>query len=82
MDITRLIERIPDSVKTEIVNYQCGQVTYNGKRVDCIRITLDRLLTDDEKTEMKRKRSIFGTNTVAHLASAPEIKKSVFYIKY
>lgn len=81
MNVAKLIERVPDSVKATVCNIECGQVTHNGKRIDCIRVTLDRLLTEDEKTEMKRKRSIFGTDRTYHLAYAPEIKKSLFYIK-
>ncbi len=81
MNVAKLIERVPDSVKADICGIEFGQVTYNGERIYCFRVTVDRLLTDDEKTEMKRKRSIFGTDRTYHLAYAPEIKKSLFYIK-
>ena len=81
INVITLVEILPDSVKAGVMDFVAGQVTHNGKRVSVLRVTLDRLLTDDEKTEMARCRKIFGTNGVCAYKYAPEIRHSYFYIK-
>lgn len=76
MDITKLIELLPDSVKVDIVDFanvrmKSGKI---GKRV-----LLDRLLTDDEKRKMQSKY-IIGLDCVAVYKYAPEIRHSYFYV--
>jgi hypothetical protein len=43
------------------------------------RVTMDRLLTDDEKQKMQSKH-IAGLDCIATYRYAPEIKKSYFYV--
>ena len=76
MDITSIIELIPDSVKTDIIDFN-DVIMKTGAAG--IRVTLDRLLTETEKQEMKNKR-ILGLDCIASYRYAPEIKKSYFYI--
>ena len=76
MDITRLLELLPDSVKSDIVDFTDVKMK-TGKTGT--RITLDRLLTEAEKEEMQSPH-IIGLECVASYRYAPEIKKSYFYI--
>ena len=76
MNITKMIEILPDSVKISIVDFTQVKMK-TGK--SGTRVLLDRLLTDDEKTKMKN-RHIVGVDCVAVHRYAPEIKKSYFYI--
>ena len=81
INITTLIEVLPDSVKADVEYFTEGQITHNGKRVSVLRVTLDRLLTDDEKTEMAHCRKIFGITGICEYRYAPEIRHSYFYVK-
>lgn len=76
MDITKIIELLPDSIKYDCVDFKTVKLK-TGEIAE--RITLDRLLTDKEKQLMKSKRFI-GIDCVAYHKYAPEIKVSYFYI--
>lgn len=77
MDITKLIELLPDSVKKDIVDFADVKLK-TGK--SAIRVTIDRLLKDEEKAKMKSKRFV-GLDCVAHHRYAPEIRVSYFYVE-
>ena len=76
MNITKLIELLPDSVKADTVDFI--QVRMKDVKTGT-RVLLDRLLTDTEKQEMKSKHFV-GLDCVACHRYAPEIKKSYFYV--
>lgn len=76
MDITSIIELVPETVKKDVIDFT-NVKTKTG--VAGIRVTLDRLLTETEKQKMQHKR-IIGLDCIAAHRYAPEIKKSYFYI--
>ena len=77
MDITRLIELLPDTVKADVQDFTPVKLK-TGKYAT--RVLLDRLLTDEEKKQMKSKKFV-GLDCVAVHRYAPEIKKSYFYVE-
>ena len=76
MNITKLIELLPDSVKPDIADFV--QVKMKDGKIGT-RVLLDRLLTDTEKQAMKSKHFV-GLDCVACHRYVPEIKKSYFYV--
>lgn len=76
MNITKLIELLPDSVKSDVVDF--AQVKMKDGKIGT-RVLLDRLLTDAEKQAMKNNHFV-GLDCVACYRYAPEIKKSYFYL--
>ena len=76
MNIAKLIELLPDSVKPDTVDFM--QVKMKDGKTGT-RVLLDRLLTDKEKQSMTNKHFI-GLDCVACHRYAPEIKKSYFYV--
>lgn len=76
MDITRLVELLPSSVKCDVIDFVT--VKLKDGRV-ATRVLLDRLLTAEEKKIMKSKHFV-GLDCVAQYRYAPEIKKSYFYV--
>ena len=76
MDITKLIELLPDSVKPDIADFV--QVKMKDGKMGT-RVLLHRLLTDTEKQAMKSKHFV-GLDCVACHRYAQEIKKSYFYV--
>lgn len=76
MDITAILELLPETVKLDIIDFQPVKMKtgQNGTRV-----LLDRILTDNEKRKMQNAR-IMGLDCIAAYRYAPEIKKSYFYI--
>lgn len=80
LDITKIIDLIPDSVKKDIIDLT--DIKLKDRRI-ATRVLLDRLLTDDEKKALSSgrcKKRIIGVDYVAHHRYAPEIKKSYFYV--
>ena len=75
MNITKLIELLPDSVKPDVLDF--AQVKMKDGKIGT-RVLLDRLLTDAEKQAMKNNYFV-GLDCVACYRYAPEIKKSYFY---
>lgn len=49
-------------------------------RKNAIRVLMDRILTEEEKQEMKKNKHFMGVDCVAQYRHAPEIKKSYFYV--
>lgn len=76
MEITRLIERLPGSVKADTIDFTPVKLKTGG---DAIRVTLGRLLTDTEKAALTSAGCI-GVDCVARYRYAPEIQKSYFYV--
>ena len=77
MNITKIIEVLPDTVKKDIANFQSVKLK-NGKTGT--RVILDRLLTEAEKTQMSGNKNIIGLDCVAFYKYAPEVKHSYFYV--
>lgn len=76
MDVTSILELLPETVKQNIIDF--NDVTMKTGAAG-LRVTLGRLLTETEKQKMKNKR-IIGLDCIATYKYAPEIKKSYFYI--
>ena len=76
MNISKLIELLPDTVKKDIIDFSDVKMK-SGK--NGIRVTLDRLLTDTEKQQTNNKHFV-GLDCIAVYRYAPEIKKSYFYV--
>ena len=76
MNISKLIELLPNTVKKDIIDFSDVKMK-SGK--NGIRVTLDRLLTDTEKQQMNNKHFV-GLDCIAVYRYAPEIKKSYFYV--
>ena len=76
MNIVELVELLPDSVKLAVIDFQL--VKMKSGEIGT-RITLDRILTDVEKTQMVSER-FRGLDCIAQHKYAPEIKCSYFYI--
>jgi hypothetical protein len=68
---------LPDTVAADIIDFS-DVVLKTGE--NATRITIDRLLTDDEKKKMKSRRFL-GLDCIAVYKYAPEIKHSYFYVK-
>lgn len=80
LDITKLIDLLPDDVKKDIIDFT--DVKLKDGRI-ATRVVLDRLLTEDEKKYLSSgrcKKRILGVDCVAQYRYAPEIKKSYFYV--
>ena len=76
MSITKLIELLPDSVKCDTVDFKDVRLM-DGR--SAIRVTIDRLLTQEEKDKMTSKRFV-GLDCVGFYKYAPEIRKPYFYV--
>ena len=73
----KFINLAPDSVKANAIDF-ADVVAEDGRT--SLRVTLDRLLTDEEKGKMKRKKCFVGLDFIAHHKYAPEIQRSYFYV--
>ena len=76
MNITKLVELLPGSVKCDTIDFVT--VKLKDGRI-ATRVLLDRLLTAEEKQSMKNKHFV-GLDCVTQYRYAPEIKKSYFYV--
>ena len=77
MNITILIDLLPDSVKADVIDF--NDVLLKNRK-NAIRVMMDRILTEEEKQEMKKTKHFMGVDCVAQYRHAPEIKKSYFYV--
>ena len=81
MDITKLIELLPDTAKSDVIDFQNVTIKVNGTKKAAIRVLFDRILTDDEIVALKKhKKHILYDNFVAQYKYAPEIKKTYCYV--
>lgn len=76
MDVSILIEALPDSVKADIKAFYYELL--KGK--SATRVFLNRLLTEEEKAEMGKCKNIFEINRVWYSKNFPEKKMSVFVV--
>lgn len=70
--IARIIESLPDGIKQDVTDIK--DVRFNNGKVG-LRLMLGRLLTEDEKAELRRRRSVVGFGR-GYYNYAPEIKLS------
>lgn len=77
MDITDIVEILPDSVKVDVIDFH--NVLLKDNR-HAVRVVIDRLLTKEEKMKLCNTKHVFGVECVATMQYAPEIKKSYFYV--
>ena len=59
MDITILIDLLPDSVKTDVVDF--NDVLLKNRK-NAIRVLMDRILTEEEKQKMKKNKHFMGVD--------------------
>lgn len=81
MDATVLIETLPTSVKLDVVNLREGQVKegeFKGQHV--IAVYLNRLLTENEKTELRKNKRIQELDQVWYKMKTPDVKMSCFWV--
>ena len=76
MNIVKLVEMLPDTVKPDTVDFQSVKMK-DGKTGT--RVILDRVLTDTEKQQMTSKH-FRGLDCIAQHRYTPEIKRSYFYV--
>ena len=77
MNIALLIDLLPDSVKADVIDF--NDVLLKNRK-NAIRVMMDRILTEEEKQEMKKNKHFMGVDCVAQYRHSPEIKKSYFYV--
>lgn len=77
MDITKLIELLPEAVKCDVIDFT--DVFLKDGR-PATRVTMCRLLTDDELAVMRGNCRFVGVGCIARYRYAPEIRKSYFYV--
>ncbi len=70
--VARIVESLPDSIKHDVTDIKDVRLK-SGKTV--LRLMVGRLLTDDEKDELRRRKSVYGFGH-GHYNYAPEIKHS------
>lgn len=72
-----IMGRLDDSVKENVINFtNCRLKT--GQTA--IRVTVGRLLDDEEKERLKSFKNIIGADCVCQYKYAPEIQHSYFYV--
>lgn len=76
MNITKLIDLLPDSVKLDTIDFQ--SVKMKDGEIGT-RVVLDRILTETEKQQMTSNH-FRGLDCIAQHRYAPEIKRSYFYV--
>ncbi len=77
MDIKKVVDLLPESVKYDTMNFE--DVMLKDGRL-AMRVTMCRLLADDELATMRGKKHFLGLGLIARYAHAPEIRKSYFYV--
>lgn len=77
MDITSLIELLPESVKLDTMNFE-DVMLKDGR--PAMRVTMCRLLTEDELAAMRGNKHFLGLGLITRHKYAPEIRKSYFYV--
>lgn len=75
--VFKLIACLPDSVKADTIDISHCKLK-DGR--SAVRITIDRLLTENEIDVMALNRDIIGLKCRCYHAYAPEIKYSYFYV--
>lgn len=77
LSISCVVSYVPESVKNVIIDFKDVKLKSG---VSAIRVTMDRLLTDEEKEAMRKNKHILGVDCVCTYRWAPEIKQSYFYV--
>ena len=77
MDITNLIEFIPEDIKNHVIDYQDVRLK-DGRYA--MRVLCDCILSARQKKLMQDNKHIIGLECIAQYKYAPEIKHSYFYV--
>ena len=77
MDITNLIEFIPEDIKNHVIDYQDVRLK-DGRYA--MRVLCDCILSAGQKKLMQGNKHIIGLECIAQYKYAPEIKYSYFYV--
>ena len=76
MEVIDIVQLLPKTVQPDTLEFlNCK--SKDGRNVT--RVTLSRLLTEEEKSEMHGEHFV-GINCIAHYRYAPEIEKSYLYV--
>jgi hypothetical protein len=78
MDIAKIIEVLPTSIKLDVMDFTTVKLKTGEVAT---RIILTRVLTGEEKKELLKNNKIAGFG-IGTFDNAPEDKKSYFYLKY
>lgn len=80
MNIEKLMEVeevLPKNLKSHITDFK-PVVLKDGR--NAMRITLDKILSYDERRTMKKNKKIIGVDCITYYRYAPEIQYSYFYV--
>ena len=77
MDINRVVDLLPESVKYDIMNFE-DVMLRDGR--PAMRVTMCRQLTEEELSAMRGKKYFLGLGLITRYKYAPEIRKSYFYV--
>ena len=74
-----ILEKLENKInyRLDVIDYSIGSVTDNNIRKDCIRYTLDNLLSQDIIQKLEKIKRLKISN--CHYKYAPEIRKTVIY---
>lgn len=75
-DIVDVVQLLPESVQHNVMDFH-DCILKDGR--EAVRVTLTRLLTDEEASQLQDKHFV-GVGCTAKLRYAPEIQKSYFYV--
>ena len=75
-DIIDVVQLLPESVQHNVMDFHDCTLKDGW---EAVRVTLTRLLTDEEASQMQDKHFV-GVGCTAKLRYAPEIQKSYFYV--
>ena len=77
MDIKKVVDMLPESVKYDTMNFE-DVMLKDGR--PATRVTMCRLLTEDELEVMRKEKRFLGLHLITRHKYAPEIRKSYFYV--
>lgn len=80
IDVTSLIERLPDFIKGNVIDFDSVSIMVKGKRKRALRVLLDKVLTEEEKESVRCNKHILNIDGIARYRYAPEIKHTYFYL--
>lgn len=72
-----IMGHLDDSVKESVVDFTNGRLKAGQA---AIRVTVGRLLEDEEIEKLKSFKNIVGADCICHNKYAPEIQYSYFYV--
>lgn len=81
MNIAKMIELLPSSVKHDLIDFKDGRLKVGNKTYDVTRMFVGHILTEEEKESLRKSKLILNIDGVWTHRYAPEIKGSYFDMK-